>query len=342
MSVGRAPVAMAIANRCPVLLGLLAAIAVLGSVQAAVTETLTVGTADGPRSVILVKPQDAATATSPKPLVLLLHGHGGTADNAAGQGRYPSPLSAWRAIVDREGIVLAVLQGATGGDGKPGWNDCRRTAPGSPHTDDVSFAHATIQDIAQRLPIDSSRIYAMGMSNGAMMSQRLALELRPPLAGFAAVSGSMASDSVCGPATHAVSALLIFGTDDPIVPYAGGEIKILGRDRGSVQSVEQNMAFWLHADGLDGGMVPKTSTQIAHRAERGDATSASQTVYGAAGQQAQVSLVRVAGGGHIEPSLQYHYGALYEALVGKQNRDVESAELAWQFLKDKRASTVAH
>ncbi len=323
-------------------LALIAAVAALESVQAAVQETLTVGTADGPRKLIMVTPDAAAPALSPRPLVLLLHGHGGTADNAMGHGLRPSPLSAWRAIVDREGIVLAVLQGSSGGDGKPGWNDCRGTAPGNPHTDDVAFARDAIQDVARRVPIDLTRIYAMGMSNGAMMSQRLALELQPRLAAFAAVSGSLAADSVCSAPGNPVSALLVFGTDDPVVPYAGGEVKILGRPRGSVLSVEQNLAFWLRVDALDGASTPKNTNQIAHLAAGVDPTSASQAVYGADTKQPQVSLLRIAGGGHIEPSLQYHYGTLYESLVGKQSRDLESAELAWQFFKDKRTGAAKH
>ena len=40
-------------------------------------------------------------------------------------------------------------------------------------------------------------------------------------------------------------------------------------------------------------------------------------------------------GGHVEPSLRYHYGWVYSRLVGTQNKDFESAEEAWRFFKDK-------
>jgi len=63
-----------------------------------------------------------------------------------------------------------------------------------------------------------------------------------------------------------------------------------------------------------------------------DSTSAVRTVWGADGSP-QVELVRVENGGHVEPSLAFHYGALYSRLVGAQNRDLESAEEAWRFLR---------
>jgi polyhydroxybutyrate depolymerase len=42
-------------------------------------------------------------------------------------------------------------------------------------------------------------------------------------------------------------------------------------------------------------------------------------------------------GGHVEPSLRYHYGPIYSQLVGPQNRDLESAEEAWSFFRKKVA-----
>ena len=49
----------------------------------------------------------------------------------------------------------------------------------------------------------------------------------------------------------------------------------------------------------------------------------------------QVELLTVQGGGHAEPSIAHSYGWVYHKIAGSQNRDLESAEEAWRFFKDK-------
>ncbi len=174
------------------------------------------------REYVLASP--VASHADPRPLVILLHGHLGTAKNALGAGARPSPLSAWLDIVDREQILVVALQGLKGPDGHTGWHDCRSDAPGNPRADDVKFASAVARDLIASGRADPRRLYVMGMSNGAMMSHRLALEMQPAPAAIAAVAGTIAGTSECRDPAHPVSVLIIHGTDDPLVPYAGGAV----------------------------------------------------------------------------------------------------------------------
>src|SRR6516225_7682626 len=64
------------------------------------------------REYLLVAPE--RTRPAPRPLVLILHGHLGTAANALGGGRVPSPLSAWLDVAAREHVLVAALQGLKG------------------------------------------------------------------------------------------------------------------------------------------------------------------------------------------------------------------------------------
>lgn len=298
--------------------------------QAATFKDLSIVTADGPRQAILALPDNLPPG--PHPLVLLLHGHGGGAKNTLGQGWMPaSPLAAWIAIADREKLLVAALQGSDKGDGHNGWNDCRGDAPGNPPVDDVAFAEKLVQTEVQAGLADPHRIYVMGMSNGGVMSYRLALQMQPRPAAIAAAGASMPAASLCKDASAKVSVLLIAGTADPIMPYAGGEVHLLGRLRGSVISIDATRDFWLHADGLDSGAG--VSTAIPHL-DPDDASRISKMVYGKAGG-VQVETLKVEGGGHSEPSIQYHYPALYRHFAGPQNHDLESAEEAWSFFKDK-------
>jgi polyhydroxybutyrate depolymerase len=298
---------------------------------AAAPELQRIDAAGQQREYLLVTPERSTAA--PRPLVLVLHGHLGTAANALGGGRVPSPLSAWLDVAERENVLVAALQGLKGSDNRTGWHDCRSDADNNPQVDDVAFASRVAKKLVDDGRVDAKRIYVMGMSNGAIMTLRLALEMQPAPAAVAAVAGTMAAKSECTGAPRPASVLLIHGTEDPLVPYTGGGVG-LGerRDRGSVVSVAATRDFWLRADGLQSAKPVETS--FAHDGD--DATRARKATYGRdAGPQ--VSVITIDGGGHVEPSKRFHYPALYGRIVGVQNRDFEAAEEAWSFFKTKKA-----
>jgi polyhydroxybutyrate depolymerase len=300
----------------------------IASAQASHRQPLSVRSGGQLRDYILVTPDSSRPGT--RPLVLLLHGHLGTAANALGSGLAPSPLSAWLDIVDREKVLVAALQGLRGSDGRTGWHDCREDNKTNPVADDVGFATAVVRELIAAGQVDPRRIYVMGMSNGAMMSYRLALEMRPAPAAIAAVSGSMAAHSDCAPASGPVSVLVIHGTDDPLVPYGGGGVGLGDRKSGAVIGVAATRDYWLKIDGVSS--VAAQSFSFEHHGT--DATRASKVTYGReAGPQ--VEIVTIEHGGHVEPSRRYHYGAVYSRIVGAQNRDLESAEEAWSFFRNK-------
>ena len=302
-----------------------------GFAHGAAPEARSVEVAGQQREYLLVTPD--AAPPGPRPLVLLLHGHLGTAANALGSGVAPSPLSAWVDIAERDNVVVAALQGLKGADRRTGWHDCRADETGNPRADDVAFASRVVQQLVTERRADPRRFYVMGMSNGAMMTLRLALEMRPTPAAVAAVAGTMAAQSECNGTPRPVSVLLIHGTEDPLVPYRGGGVGFGDRrDRGQVLSVDATRDFWLRIDALE--KARPESYAYPHRAD--DATRASKRTYGGdAGPQ--VAVITVEHGGHVEPSLRFHYGALYSRIVGVQNRDFEPAEEAWAFFKTKKA-----
>ncbi len=292
-------------------------------------------TRDGERTGLLARPDDS-TRVRGRPLVLLLHGHTGSAAQVLGQQKSASPMAVWLDIAERETLLVAALDGTPGPDRQRGWNDCRRDAPGNPAADDVGFVRETILRLRRDYGIDTTRIDAMGMSNGAMMTFRLALELKPPLAAFAAVCGSMADGGACGPPPRATSALIVAGTDDPLVPYHGGPVRFGKQERGTVIGIEAAVDLWRVRAGLP------TTPRIAEIPHAGsdDLTHATRFTYGSAAGP-QVTFVRIDGGGHVEPSASQRVRRLYERVVGYQNHDFEIAEEAWAFFKDKRVAAPA-
>ena len=89
--------------------------------------------------------------------------------------------------------------------------------------DDVEFTRKVLDDLATTATIDSKRVFATGMSNGGIMSYRLASELSDQIAAIAPVGGPMGTDT-CKP-KRPVSVIHLHGTDDEPAPFKGGKGK---------------------------------------------------------------------------------------------------------------------
>ena len=85
--------------------------------------------------------------------------------------------------------------------------------------DDVGFLRVVVDDISTKLCIDSGRVYATGMSNGASMAHRLACEASDLIAGIAPVAGHIAIgvDS-CTPSTP-ISVITYHGLEDETLDF---------------------------------------------------------------------------------------------------------------------------
>jgi polyhydroxybutyrate depolymerase len=144
----------------------------------------------------------------PAPLVVVLHG-------AAGTGRQAEKSYEWDAAATSGGFVAAFPDGI-----RRTWNaspDCCGVAARD-SVDDVGFITAMIADIGRRTPIDPARVFATGISNGALLTYRLACDTTL-FAAIAPVAGTMINPC---PAPRPLSVLQIHGKSDQTIPYAGG------------------------------------------------------------------------------------------------------------------------
>jgi len=242
------------------------------------------------RTFILDVPRGAAPAGG-WPLILLLHGGGGTAE-ALGRHTRGFPTAA-----TVRGYVVARPQGLD-----KQWHDGRA---GVGSADDVTFLAAVVVETGRRVPVNPARVYAAGISNGAMMTGRLACTPTFRLAAVAQVAGTIGVGVApgCQPAGP-VSVLMIMGRADPIVPYAGGNIRVpfsTPGSRGAVVGAQAYAASWVARL-----RTPTTSTTIvlAPDARANDTRGAGGT---------EVEFATVDDGGHGWPGgLQY----LPKAIVG--------------------------
>lgn len=295
------------------------AVAVLlaaASIAACASVTLPVNSSalvhnDTNRSYRLYVPASVRAKDAPAPLVLVLQG--------AGPGFDIMDITRIAPVAEREGFAVAFPNAV--GDL---WNDGAIKTFGPNDSRDVGFLRRVVADIeAKGLAVDRKRIYAIGLSNGGMMSLRLACEAADLFAGVGAVAASMPKELAldCRPSAP-VSVIVVNGTEDPILPYRGGTVRVGLVGFGEVLSTDDTVALWARLNGCG----PPTAPIPLGKAGRDGFSRAVQIDHDCPG--AKVRLVRVEGGGHAWPGgLQF----LPALLIGSVNRDIDAGQAAWTF-----------
>lgn len=267
------------------------------------------------------------------PLVLLFHG--ATRSMSAMFRPRAGGTNAWPILADEAGFLLIAPNGTDAETGAPGsggqvWNDCRASegaAYGTSTAADVGFAEALIAWAARRFGVDRGRAYATGASNGGGMALRLARERSASVAAAASFIHNRPADDECGDPPGAAPVMLANGTADPFNPWVPGDEATRG-ETGRNRSAEETLDYWLRRNGLEA-----SAPQVEELPDRddGDGSRVIRRRYGAGAQE--VLFYEVRGGGHVMPSVRYAVPRLARRLLGPQNRDVEGARLAWQFLR---------
>ena len=225
------------------------------------------------------------------PVVLVFHG---SMQSAAAIRSFTA--NTFDHIGAQAGAVVAYLDGH-----KKHWNDARIVNTSAARTDgigDVAFTKAAIDLLAQRYHGDSAQVYAIGFSNGGQLVIRLIHEIPEALAGAAILSATQpvpenfAPDS---PQERPLPVMFAHGTEDPIVPYAGGMAKMYRfRPRGLGLSAPDTAAYYARRNGITSA---PTTTPVG--AEAGP-TRVDRTDYRRPGHP-PVTLYTVHAGGHTIP-----------------------------------------
>ncbi|NHB77448.1 alpha/beta hydrolase family esterase [Rhodobacter calidifons] len=216
------------------------------------------------------------------PLLLVLHGGGGNPERT-------ERLTGLTAVALRRGYAVAYPAGT--GRRLLSWNAgycCAGAARSG--VDDEGFLIRVIADAQARFGL-GERVYITGMSNGAMLAETFAARNPAKVRAVAGVAGTMDTRSVRVKAP--VPALIIHGTADTMVPYAGGQgdTSLTRTDFASVVSVVKAfLAPW-------GGGLTETSRRIDRK---DDGTAVVVTDYRKDGRVV-LRLMTVEGGGHNWP-----------------------------------------
>jgi polyhydroxybutyrate depolymerase len=241
---------------------------------------------------------------------------------------------AWIDIADREGAVLIAPNGthrrtARGTGDRQNWNDYRADTQRA-KVDDVAFLRRVVEDETRAQRLDPKRIFVTGGSNGGMMTFRMLIDAPELFAGGAAFIANMpvGADNLPRPA-RPTPLMIVNGTADPLVKWSGGVVAN-DDERGATISTSETVAWWVRANNAT--LRTTQATALPDRDPR-DGCTITLDAHNARPNGAPVWLYTANGGGHAMPSIRYDLpdSRLVRRMIGTACRDVEGAELAWQF-----------
>jgi polyhydroxybutyrate depolymerase len=252
---------------------------------------------------------DGSTKT---PVVIFVHGGGGDIRSGSRDG-----LDTYS---DTLGFILVtpaatnVLRGPLGSRWNGGeWSggQCCGSA------DDVGFISKMIEEIQQDFAVDEQRIYATGISNGGLMTNRLACELSDKIAAIAVVAPTGLMEN-CSP-SRPVPVMIIYGTEDPAYPLDGSLPRgIFSRVPYDRVLPHDMLHSWLQMNGCPPDTM-RTST-------RGAVTCTSYQ----GENDSEVLFLVVEGMGHTWPSGKQYF---FARVIGRVTHEL-SMEDIWAFFQE--------
>jgi polyhydroxybutyrate depolymerase len=258
-----------------------------------VVQSLAVGSQT--RSYRIAVP-DRYRSTSPTPLILLFHGSGSNALQTSVYTGMPARGA-------RNGFLVATPDAVA-----------EQWQLSHANTADLSFVSALIASLSARYCVDSTRIYAAGISLGSEFSIIVACAVPHRIAAI----GLVAAEFPVRPCTGPIPVMAFHGTADPLVPYTNGGV---GKSYPGVHlpGAEENLAAWARLDGCRGtARFRPVATAVVRR-----------TFDGCAGGSAVV-LYSVIGGGHTWPGSPI---VLPSAVFGPTTDQVDATGLMLRFFE---------
>jgi polyhydroxybutyrate depolymerase len=251
----------------------------------------------------------------PLPTVIALHG-------ATMNGRMMRRMFGMDELSERAGFAVVYPDGL-----RRRWNDGRAERGGGP--DDVGFLRGLADYLVHERIADPARLYLVGVSNGGMLAYRTACEAPGLFAAYAAVIANLPARVAERCAGRGSAPMLVINsTDDPVIPWEGGELGGFAR-RGEVLSTPDTVEFWARQNGCSADVQTKPLPDK----DASDGSTVLARQYADCKSGAPVVLLSVQGGGHLPPGTQLGNRPLLRLMLGQANQDISAADVSWKFFK---------
>lgn len=267
----------------------------------------------------LTRTYDLANASpgAKKPLVIVLHGGGGSSTQVAN-------YTGWGELAAKKGFTVA-FPNAVDGD----WliEPSALTNPNSNR--DVRFLNKLVAELVGNGTADATKVFITGLSRGGMMTSVMACVKAELFAGAAPVisSAGQAFLDACR-YVKPFPLLVMNGTEDPRIPYTGGA----GRgptSQSDLMSVPKFVEFWIGRNGCQ--PLPRRGQELPDLDPADKSTVTALAADCPRGRS--VELWRVNGGGHQQPRRPAPSRNPTEATMGPQNHDIDGATVIWAFFE---------
>jgi polyhydroxybutyrate depolymerase len=252
--------------------------------------------------------------SKPYPVVLAFHGGGSNAEQMV-------RFCGLNDKADEAGFLVVYPNGTGRRERLLTWNggNCCGYAM-LQKVDDVAFVRALLDNLGKLVRVNPKRVYATGMSNGAILTYRLASELSNRIAAVAPVAGPMGA-ATCHP-KRPVPVLHFHGTADEFAPFQGGKgPKSLSGT--NFYSVDHSIRAWVKANAC---AQEPTTVQLPDKAK--DGTRVTRKTYGPGRTGDEVVLVVIEGGGHTWPGREP-----LVKFLGPSTKNISANDLMWDFFQ---------
>jgi polyhydroxybutyrate depolymerase len=254
------------------------------------------------------------------PLLLVMHGSGENGARIRIETGY-----GFERLADEHGFAV-VYPDSYSFD----WNDCGKigdyTVNGR-EVDDVGLLVALADKLISEIGVDRNRVFATGVSAGGFMSLRLALEAPSRFRAVAAVAASVPTPEnfKCKPAGTGTSVMIMNGTKDPLVPFDGGEVNLLGwfYRGGNVRPARESAQYYADVNQLAG--TPETNQTVVA------GVTVEQVLWGK-DSKTEVELLAIHDGGHGLPQPYFRR----PRLLGPSPMAPDGPAIIWEFFARQR------
>ena len=274
---------------------------------------------EGTERIYLVHAPQGYDATPRLPVVVVLHGGGGSA-------AFARRVHGWPELSERAGCLALFPEGSLEDPSRPAdvrgnlrlWNDgSRRSAVARRNVDDIGYLAAVLDDLRANFAVDPERIFVTGFSNGASMAFRVGVELADRIAAIAPVSGHLclAEPQPARP----LSMLSINGLSDPINPLDGGPVESPWGARRHKPPILDSIRDWVRLIG-----APAQPTRVE------ETNGVKRVRYGPGKTGCEVQWITIEGQGHEWPGARR---TLPRSISGPQTDKLDATQTVWDFFR---------